>query len=469
MDLAPTRTQAEIEAFRASLAGRTVLVIGAGRSGMACVRRLTEAGARVILADRSPRERFSEAAAEAEARGAQVLAGFDRPEQTPEVDLAILSPGVPPDNPVVTAMRTAGIEVMGSLEFGYRLCPAPIIAVTGTNGKGTTCRALSGMLTAAGIEHILAGNIGMPLAAEVARATPHTPAVVEVSSFQLETIAQFRARIATVLNLSPDHLDRHPDAATYAAAKARIFENQRPEDFALVVLDDEPARALAERSAATRLHISISDPGADATVRDGMLTVAVGEDSAVICPVTDVPLPGAHNVLNMLVAATAARLLGASPEAIAEGVRTYRTTPHHLEPVAEIGGVSFINDSKATNPAAAVADLSALDRPFVAIVGGKDKGSSFDALGRLLRERARGVVLIGEAADRLAAAMGPGARPRRAATLPEAVRQAAELTEPGDVVIMAPACSSFDMFDDYAHRGEVFRESVTALRREAKQ
>jgi len=467
MELTPARTQAEIDAWRGSLAGRAVLVIGAGRSGIACVHRLTEAGARVILADRSPRERFAQAAAEAEALGARVVPGFEALEQAAPVDLVILSPGVPPENPAAVVARAAGLEVIGSFEFGYRLCPAPIIAVTGTNGKGTTCRALSGMLSAAGIEHILAGNIGTPLEGEVTRATAHTPAVVEVSSFQLETIVEFRPRVATVLNLAPDHLDRHPDAASYAAAKARIFENQRPEDYALVVLDDQPARALAERSVAAKLRISATRAEADATVRDGMLTVTLDGRAEAICPATDVPLPGAHSLLNMLVAATAARLLDAPPAAIAAAIRAYRTTPDHLELVAEVGGVAFINDSKATNPASAAADLGALDRPFVAIVGGKHKGMAYDDLGRLLVARARAVVLIGEAADLIAAAMGEGARPETAATLPEAIARAAELAQPGDAVIMAPACSSFDMFDDYAHRGRVFRETVLAMRREA--
>lgn len=469
MKLAPARTQAQIDAWRASLTGRTALVIGAGRSGIACVHRLAEVGARAILADRSPRERFAAVADEAAALGATVIPRFESLDQAPPADLVLLSPGVPPENPAVVAARAAGLEVIGSFEFGYRLCPAPIIAVTGTNGKGTTVRALSGMLGAAGIEHILAGNIGTPLEGEVVRARPDTPAVVEVSSFQLETIVEFRPRVATILNIAPDHLDRHPDPASYAAAKARIFENQRPEDFALVVLDDEPAREVAEASAAGKLRISASDREADAAVRDGMLTVALGGRTEVICPVTDVPLPGAHSVLNMLVAATAARLLDAPPAAIAQAIRAYRTTPDHLELVAEVGGVAFINDSKATNPAAAVADLGALDRPFIAIVGGKHKGMAYDALGRLLTQRARAVVLIGEAADLIAASMGGSARPERAATLPEAIRRAAELARPGDVVIMAPACSSFDMFDDYAHRGRVFRETVLALRTEVEE
>lgn len=469
MKLAPARTQAEIDAWRRSLAGRAVLVIGAGRSGSACVHRLVEAGARPVLADRLPRERFAAVADEAEALGATVIPAFEALEQAPPVDLVILSPGVPPENPAVMAARAAGLEVIGSFEFAYRLCPAPIIAVTGTNGKGTTVRALAGMLGAAGIAHLLAGNIGTPLEDEIVRATPDTPAVVEVSSFQLETIVEFHPRVATVLNIAPDHLDRHPDAATYAAAKARIFENQEAEDFALVVLDDRAAREVGERSPARKLRISARDPEADATVRAGMLTVTLEGRTEVICPVADVPVPGAHNVLNLLVAATAARLLDAPPDAIAQAIRAYRATPDHLELVAEVGGVAFVNDSKATNPAAAVADLGALERPFVAIVGGKDKGAALDELGRLLAERARAVVVIGEAAERIAAAMGERARPERAATLPEAIRRAAELALPGDAVILAPACSSFDMFDDYAHRGRVFRETVLALHTEVEQ
>ena len=392
---------------------------------------------------------------------------FEQLDQLPPVDLIVSSPGIPREHPALVAGRAAGIEVFGTMELGYRLCPAPIIAITGTNGKGTTCRLLSDMLAAARRPHILAGNIGSPLAGELAQATPETPVVLEVSSFQLEAIVEFHPRIASVLNVAADHLDRHANLREYLEAKARIFANQEPGDFAIVNADDERVRELAETTRATRLTVADSYEMADAAVIDDRVTAALWGRREVICRATDLPLRGRHHLKNLLVATIAARLLGVAPEAIARAAREYRPPEHHMEVAGVVGGVQYINDSKASNPAAAVADLATMDRPFVAIVGGKDKGADFAELGELLVERARAVILIGEAADRIARAMGEGASPARAHTLEDAIGRAAQLAQPGDAVIMAPACSSFDMFEDYRHRGRVFRETVRRLAGEA--
>lgn len=468
MRLEPAQTREQIEAFRASLAGRKVAVIGAGVSGRAAVCRLVEAGAQVLLADAKTPAEMAEAVREAQELGARVVGGFERLEQLGAVDLIVFSPGVPREHPALRAARAAGVECWGTLELGYRLCPSPIVAVTGTNGKGTTCRLLSDMLSAAGIHHILAGNIGTPLADEVGRAAPHMPAVVEVSSFQLEGIVDFRPRIAALLNIAPDHLDRHPTMRDYIRAKTRIFENQRPEDFAIVNGDDEMAYEVAKASRATRLMVSDGYEGADAAVLNGQITLMLWGRREVVGPASDFPLRGRHLRMNLLVAAVTARLLGAPVEAIAQAARNYRPPEHHLQGVGEIDGVEFINDSKATNPAAATADLEAMDRPFVAIVGGKDKGADFTRLGALLTERARAVILIGEAAERIALTLGEVPY-QRASTLEEAVAVAARLAVAGDAVIMAPACSSFDMFRDYAHRGHVFQQAVRRLAGEAER
>ncbi|HDP90276.1 MAG TPA: UDP-N-acetylmuramoyl-L-alanine--D-glutamate ligase [Thioalkalivibrio sp.] len=467
MRLQPARTEEEIRAYRASLSGRRVAVIGAGASGRACLRRLAEAGARVVLADAKPRDAMGEAVAEAEALRAAVVERFEQFDQLPDVELIVSSPGIARGHAAPVGGRAAGIEVIGTMELGYRLCPAPIIAVTGTNGKGTTCRLLSAMLAAAGRAHILAGNIGTPLAEELVHATPETPAVVEVSSFQLEGIVDFHARIATVLNVAPDHLDRHADLREYLEAKARIFANQEPGDYAIVNVDDGRVRELAESTRATRLTVADSSEGADAAVIDGEVTTALWGRREVICRADDLPLRGRHHLKNLLVAAVAARLLGVAAEAVARAARAYEPPAHHMQVVGEVSGVQYINDSKASNPAAAVADLAAMERPFVAIVGGKDKGADFAELGALLTERARAVVLIGEAAERIARALGEGARPEHAATLEQAVERAAQLAQSGDAVIMAPACSSFDMFEDYRHRGRAFGAAVRRLAEEA--
>ena len=463
MNLTSPRSESEVEAYRRSLAGREVLVIGAARSGMACLRRLAEAGARLRLGDSKTRDELGPAGDEAEALGATVIERFERLEQAADADLVISSPGVPPEHPALVEARARGLESFGTMEFGYRLCPGPILAITGTNGKGTTCRFLAGMLERAGINCILAGNIGLPLADEVVRARADTAVVLEVSSFQLETIVQFRPRVATLLNVAPDHFDRHPTMGAYAAAKGRIFENQRPEDFAVINNDESHARQIAETSRATALRVSLLTNELEGLVAGGELRVRLWGEVERICPVSDIPLAGEHHLMNALIASVMARLAGAAPAAIGEGIRAYRPPRHHMEVAGEVGGVVFINDTKATNPASAVADMSALQQPFVAIVGGRDKGADFAELAALLRERPRAVILIGEAAERIAEAMGPGATPERAASLEEAVERAAALAEAGDAVIMAPACSSFDMFHDYEQRGDVFMASVRGL------
>lgn len=464
MQLQPVRGIEEIEDYRRSLGGRDIAVIGAGRSGVASIRLLAGTGARLRLADSKPRAEMGEAAAEAEALEATVVADFERLDQIAEADLVVSSPGVPWEHEALEVARQRGVETFGTLELAWRLCPSPVIAVTGTNGKGTVCRLLSDMLDEAGIEHILAGNIGTPLADMLDSAGPRTPAIVEVSSFQLETIVEFRPRIAALLNIAPDHLDRHATFETYARAKARIFQNQRPEDVAVLNQDDPRVRRLGAGTVAQTRRVSLMTDTFDAGVRSGQFFVVAHDRAEMICATSELSIVGRHHWTNALVAGLIARLVGADVDAIAAAMRSYQPPEHHMERVEEIGGVEFINDSKASNPASASADLMALKRPFVAIVGGKDKGADFAELGRVLSRRARAVILIGESADRIAQALEVEAL--RASTLEAAVRMAGELSEAGDAVILAPACSSFDMFDSYEHRGRAFREAVGALRRE---
>jgi len=466
MMLEPSVAQAEIEAHKATLAGRRVAIIGAGRSGMACLRLLAGLGARVTLADAKPPNDLREQSQEAQSLGARVIVQFTQFGQLPEIDLLIVSPGVPGNHPAVAEACERQIEVIGELELAYCLFPSPIVAVTGTNGKGTCCRLLADMLRRGGLPNLLGGNIGLPLAAQMERATPKRVAVVEVSSFQLETIVHFRPRVAVLLNLEPDHLDRHGDLDEYIAAKARIFENQRAEDFAVANLDERIVARMARASPASLLGVSLSSDNAAGRLEGDMLVVALGGARRDICSARDFRLPGRHHITNVLAAALVARLFGVGPEQIAAAVRAYEPPPHHMELVAEIGGVSFINDSKATNPGAALADLTAVERPLIAIVGGKDKGADFSHLGRFLAQRPRHVILIGEGAKRIAAAMGEAARPEHADSLEAALDRAWRVAEAGDAVIMAPGCSSFDMFRDYAHRGEAFRRTVRSLARQ---
>ncbi len=451
------RSQAEIAAYRDALSGMSVAVIGAARSGVACAELLVEIGARVTLADVKPAADLSVV------EGAALLGDFTSFDQLPPTDLMIISPGIPATHPALPDARAAGVEVIGTLEFAWRLCPAPVVAVTGANGKGTCCRLISDMLTRGDVPNILAGNIGVPLARELADASPESVAVVEVSSFQLESIVDFRPRVALMLNLAPEHLDRHADFREYVQAKARVFENQTPDDFALVNLDDLLCRYLAEGSRARRLTIGLGARDADARVEGGRVLVTLDGLTVDVCAADAFPLPGRHHVSNILHAALVARLLDVDAGDIAAAVNEYEPPAHHMQVAAEIGGVVFYNDSKASNPPAAVADLSGLDRPYIAIVGGRGKGADFAELGELLAREAKAVILIGESAETIARAMGEGAALERAATLEEAIARGFELAASGDAVIMAPACSSFDMFDSYAHRGDVFMQAARTL------
>ncbi len=462
MRLKPVRSTDEVEAYRASLRGREVVVIGAGRSGLATTRRLAEAGAHVRLADAKPLVELPVAAEQVTRWGAGIIPQFERFDQIADADLVISSPGIAWEHPALVEARARDTETFGTFEFAWRLCASPVVAVTGTNGKGTVCRMLSDMLEHAGIRHILAGNIGLPLAEKLDATAPGVAAILEVSSFQLETIVLFRPRIATLLNVTPDHLDRHPSYAAYTSAKARIFENQRPEDVAIINNDDAPSRQIAEATLAHKLRVSLESEMLQGGVHAGEFFLRVAGETERICPVTDLRLRGRHHVTNTLVAALMARLLGAPAGAMAAAISAYEPPAHHMEIAGEVGDVLFINDSKASNPDSAVADLRAMERPYVAIVGGKDKGAEFTELGKLLGGAPRAVILIGEAADRIEQSMAGGS-PERARTLEEAVQRGYELAEAGDAVIMAPACSSFDMFRDYEQRGEVFRQAVQAL------
>lgn len=466
MALMPVRSAEEIAACRRALARRRAVVVGAGRSGMTTLRVLAEVGASVVVADRKSADELPDAVAATRELGAEFLPRFEQFEQLPEFDLMVISPGVPADHPAVAAARVEGIEVIGETELAWRLCPAPMVAVTGTNGKGTCCRVLADMLTRGGVPNLVAGNIGNPLSGELFALSAGHVVVLEVSSFQLESIAHFRPRVGILLNLVPEHGDRHHGVGEYLRAKARLFENQTPEDFAVANLDDALASSLALRSAARHLTVSLCDPTASGRLRGGRLVVGLGPAAVEVCGTDEFTLPGAHFLPGLLSAALAARLADVPPAAMAAAIRSYQPPPHHMERVAEVGGVVFYNDSKASNPSAAIADLSALGRPYVAIVGGRSKGADFAELGALLSSRARGAILIGETADSIAAAMGPEAEPLRAQTLEQATRMALEMARPGDAVILAPACSSFDMFRSYAHRGDVFRQTAQQLARE---
>jgi UDP-N-acetylmuramoylalanine--D-glutamate ligase len=444
-----------------SVQGRRVVVAGGGRSGTAAAELLVARGARVTLADSAP----SLAAADRlRALGVDVELGPHRTALFTSADLVVLSPGVPADQEAVAAARAAGVPVMGEVELASRWLQGRVVAVTGTKGKSTTTTLTARMLQEAGLRVTAGGNLGTALSGQVADSAPDALHVVEVSSFQLETTDTFHPWIAVLLNLSADHLDRHGTVAVYAAAKRRIFANQTPDDWAVVNADDPAALALAREGRARRFDFAL-----DARVDDGVTVEGpqiVRRDAgraAPLLPLAAVQLPGRHLLSDVLAATAVGCVAGVPPAAMRRAVEGFQGLEHALERVALIDGVRFVNDSKATNIAAARRALESFGDPVVAIMGGRFKGGRFEDLRAVVASGVRAIVAIGEAAPLIHAAFDDIAEVRDAASMDEAVRTAAGLAPPGGVVLLAPACASFDMFADYAARGRAFKDAVARL------
>jgi UDP-N-acetylmuramoylalanine--D-glutamate ligase len=375
-------------------------------------------------------------------------------------DLIVVSPGVSPRLAALELARSSGVLVWSEIELAWRFLRGKLVAVTGSNGKTTTTSLISHILKTAGTNTLTGGNIGIPLLSLVESATDSTITVAEISSFQLETIEAFRPEIGGLLNLTPDHLDRHVSFEEYAAAKMRLFENQLDRDFAVLNADDpEVVKRMPSGphifwfSRRKRVAQGAFLQGNQIMIRNGGAELAVGRRD-------EISLRGEHNLENVLAACAAAHLAGAAPADIAAGIETFRGVEHRLELVATVGGVEFYNDSKATNVDAALKAIEAFPGPLIVILGGKDKGSPYVALREPLRRRARRVILIGSSAEKIASDLGNGLSIFQAGTLDRAVQAATEQAQPGDVVLLAPACSSFDQFEDYEHRGRVFKELV---------
>ena len=445
-----------------SVRGRHVVVAGGGRSGAAAAELLVTRGARVTLADAAP----SIASADRlTALGVAVELGPHRPALFTGADLVVLSPGVPGDQEAVVAARTAGVPVIGEIELASRWLPGRVIAITGTKGKSTTTTLAARMLQEAGRRVTAGGNLGTALSGQVADSAPDALHVVEVSSFQLEATETFHPWIAVLLNLSPDHLDRHGSFEAYAAAKQRIFTNQTAADWAVVNADDPAALALARAGRARRFDFALAAGLADGvTVQGRDIVRRDGGRAAPLLPLEAVHLPGRHLLSDVLAATAVGCVAGVPPEAMRRAIETFHGLEHALERVAEVAGVRFVNDSKATNIASAARALDSFDGGIVAIMGGRFKGGNFEDLRPVVRARVRAIVAIGEAAPLIHAALGDVTDVRDAGSMDEAVHDAAALAAPGGVVLLAPACASFDMFADYAARGRAFKDAVRRLR-----
>lgn len=447
------------------LEGIPVVVVGLARSGIAAASFLARRGARVVATDRKPEEDHpQEVLSRLGQEGVTLELGGHRAETFRRARTVVVSPGVPASLPELEEARAAGAEVIGELELAFRHLQGRVAAVTGTKGKSTTTAALGAMLRETGRDVRVGGNIGDPAIGMVEGSTDGTLFVLEVSSFQLETTDAFHPHVAVFLNLSADHLDRHASFQEYAEAKARIFRRQTAEDWAIVNADDPHVLALSSRTKARRLRFRAEGHGpADALFTDGHAVLRrEGADEPLFAR-GDVRLPGPHLAVDLLAAAAAARVLGAGEAEIRRAVQGYTGVEHVLEPVAEVAGVRFFNDSKATNVDAARHSLDAFTTPVLAILGGRYKGGDFGDLAAPLRARGKAVLAIGEATEKVEAALGGVVPVVRCASMAEAVAQGFARAEPGDTVLLAPACASFDMFRDYAERGRAFKAAVHAL------
>lgn len=446
---------------------RAWLIVGLGRSGLATLKVLAQRGARLFATDEGDPQRIAPAVAAAESLGARFIAPDALAGVLDDVECAVLSPGVPPISPVVRSLNVDNVPVIGEIELAYRLCRAPIVAVTGTKGKSTTTALIGHILRSCGRGVRVGGNIGDPLVAEVVSAGADDWVVAEVSSFQLETIRSFRPRIAVLLNVEPDHLDRYPSMDEYAEAKYRIVANQTFDDWFVGNLDDPRISGLAWRRGSARvlgrqLWFTLRHgEHAAMYVRHEIITYApaVGDPRPLpLLPCADLPVPGEHNVANAMAAMLAAIAAGCSPVMVASAVKTFSGLRHRLQAVGDVNGALYVDDSKATTPAATIAALRSYARPIVLIAGGRAKGSAFDELGRVIHERAKALVTIGEAADAIANAAAIDRV--HAGSVEEAVARAGELADAGDVVLFSPACASFDMFTSAEERGERFCTAV---------
>ena len=444
-----------------SVSGRHVVVVGAARSGIAAAELLLQKGAHVTLSESRP---TFDAAGRLRDLGVALELGGNDAFTLSGADLIVVSPGVPLEQPLFEQARARGVPIIGELELASRWIKGRVIAVTGTKGKSTTTTLIGRMLKADGRHVLVGGNIGVPLSAQVAESTPDTLHVVEVSSFQLETTTTFRPWIALWLNFSPDHLDRHPTVDAYAAAKARVFANQRPDDWAVVNADDVEVMRRSRGIAAHRVQFSPSGHVATGFVADGGWIVRRTTTSTErLVPVRAVELTGQHMLHNVIAAVAVTSIAGATPASMVDALRGFHGLEHVMEPAGAIGGVRFVNDSKATNVDAARRSIEAFPHGVVAIVGGRFKGGELRDLAGPLKAHGRAVIAIGEAAPLVREALSQTVPVIEAASMRDAVERGYEAARPDGLVLLAPACSSFDWFSDYAERGRAFKEEVAAL------
>jgi UDP-N-acetylmuramoylalanine--D-glutamate ligase len=449
--------------------GKRVLVVGLGKSGVASALFLEERGARVAVSDAKTEEQLRQEIPLLLDHGISVETGQHSERTFRDQDLIVISPGVPVDVPRLVQARALSIPVIGEVELAARFLKGDIVAITGSNGKTTTTAMAGAILAGGGGRVLVGGNIGTPAINFVEMSTDDTWVVLEISSFQLETIETFHPKIAVVLNVTPDHLDRHYTFENYAAAKARIFENQTASDFAVLNADNPPCFAMAAIAKAPVYWFSRTREIERGTfVRNERVLWRDGRTEHEILPVAEISLKGSHNLENVLAGVCIGMLTGIEPAQIRLAVAAFKAVEHRLEFVATVRGVDYYNDSKATNVDATIKALESFPGRIHLILGGKDKGSDYSVLNPLLKERVKRVYTIGAAAAKIESQI-QGAEVAKMGTLEAAVKTAGDSAKSGDVVLLAPACASFDQFDSYEHRGRTFKEQVRQLAAREKE
>ncbi|SMB94328.1 UDP-N-acetylmuramoylalanine--D-glutamate ligase [Thermanaeromonas toyohensis ToBE] len=445
---------------------KKVLVVGLGKSGMAAAQVLARLGAKVFACDKALKDEVE--IKPLKELGVTVFLGCYPQVEEIHPDLVVTSPGVPLGEPPLKAAREAGIPIWGELELAYRLLPAEakIVAITGTNGKTTTTALAGQILKDAGYPTVVAGNIGIPLIGEVEKARPGQYFVCEVSSFQLETVDTFHPHVAAILNITPDHLDRHGSFSEYVKTKARLLSLQGPDDFAVLNFDDPPTRSLEKQVKGHLMYFSRQKTlSFGCFIQEGFICLNLGKGVQPLCRVEELALRGLHNLENSLAAAAIGGILGVPPYTLGHTLKTFPGVPHRLEPVAYLEGVLYVNDSKGTNPEATIKALEAYSEPLILIAGGKNKGSDFTPLAQKMLGRVKHLILLGEAAPVIKQAAKEAGLTSifMVRDLKEAVERAKELARPGDIVLLSPACASWDMFRNYEERGNLFKSLVRSL------
>lgn len=443
---------------------KRVTVVGLARSGMAAALLLRNLGAKVYATDSGDSDDLRKNGRLLAERGIETEIGAHTRDFIKDKDLIVVSPGVAEDSPALVWARQEKVPVIGEVELGYLCCEAPIVAITGTNGKSTTTTLIGEILKKNGTDAVVCGNIGNPFCGELYRINKDSVVVLEISSFQLETIKEFRPYIAVFLNISQNHFDRHPDFDSYLKAKARIFINQKETDSAVLNYDDPLIRALKEKTRAGVLSFSCQDRVAGAYLKDGVIRLVKERTEEEICGASEIKIKGRHNVENALAAACATSVFGVGAKKMKEAFTEFKGLEHRFEYVTSIDGTDFINDSKGTTVLAAVMALESCDKPVILIAGGHDKGSDFSKARGTVASKVKKLVLIGEAKEKIRQQLGDLVPVIEAKSMDEAVKEAYTISLPGDCVLLSPMCASFDMFRNFEERGRTFKEAVLKIK-----